>query len=123
MVQKKPVLLLWIHGLYFALPSIWPLVHMPSFLAVTGPKTDLWLVQTVAVLLLVISSVFITAALYGEYQTYLGVLAVGSTVAMAGVDIYFATQDVIWDTYLIDAVGEILLLGGWLFYILKTRIT
>ena len=120
MVKKKPVLLLWLHGLYFALPSIWPLVHMPSFLAVTGPKTDLWLVQTVAVLLLVISSVFITAALYGEYQTYLGVLAVGSTVAMAGVDIYFATQDVIWDTYLIDAVGEILFLGGWLFYILKT---
>jgi len=123
MVQKKPVLLLWLHGLYFALPSIWPLIHMPSFLAVTGPKTDLWLVQTVAVLLLVISCVFITAALNGEYQTYLGVLAVGSTVAMAGVDIYFATQDVIWNTYLIDAVGEILLLGGWLFYILNTRRT
>ena len=51
---------------------------MPSFLAVTGPKTDLWLVQTVAVLLLVISLVFITGALNGEYQAYLGVLAVGN---------------------------------------------
>ena len=121
MTPKKPVLLLWLHGLYFALPSIWPLVHMPSFIAVTGPKTDLWLVQTVAVLLLVISLVFITAALTGAYQTYLGVLAIGSTAAMALVDIYFATTDVIWDTYLIDAVGELLLLGAWIFYIFKKK--
>jgi len=121
MAQEKPVILLWLHGLYFALPSIWPLVHMPSFLAVTGPKTDLWLVQTVAVLLIVISSVLITAALTGDYQTYLGVLAVGSTAGMATIDIYFATNDVIWDTYLIDAIGELLLLAGWVYYLLKRK--
>jgi len=121
MVPKKPIFLLWLHGLYFALPSIWPLIHMPSFLAVTGPKTDLWLVQTVAVLLLVISAVFITAALTGEYQTYLGVLAVGSTTGMAFIDIYFATRDVIWNTYLIDAVAELLLLAAWIIYIVKVN--
>ena len=121
MVPKKPIFLLWIHGLYFALPSIWPFIHMPSFLAVTGPKTDLWLVQTVAVLLLVISAVFITAALTGEYQIYLGVLAVGSTAGMAFIDIYFATRDVIWNTYLIDAVAELLLLAAWIIYIVKVN--
>jgi len=120
-VTQKPVLLLWLHGLYFAIPSIWPLVHMPSFLAVTRPKTDLWLVQTVALLLLVMSAVFITAALTGEYQTYLGVLAIGSTVAMAWVDIYFATNNVIWNTYLLDAVGELLLLIAWIYYLFKKK--
>ena len=119
MVRRKPVLLLWLHGIYFALPSIWPLVHMPSFLAVTGPKTDLWLVQTVAVLLLIISLVFITAALTGEYQPYLGVLAVGSTAGMAFVDIYFATNNVIWDTYLLDAGGELLLLVAWIYFLFR----
>ena len=121
MGRKKPVFLLWVHGLYFALPSIWPLVHMPSFLAVTGPKTDLWLVQTVAILLLVISLVFITAAITGEYQAYLGVLAVGSTAGMAFVDIYFATNDVIWDTYLLDAGGELLLLIAWFYFLFKKK--
>jgi hypothetical protein len=34
----------WLAGLqgaYFLVTGVWPLVHMPSFLAVTGPKTDL----------------------------------------------------------------------------------
>ncbi|HZW07268.1 MAG TPA: hypothetical protein VFF65_09095, partial [Phycisphaerales bacterium] len=39
-----------VHGVYFTLTGVWPIVHMPSFLAVTGPKTDLWLVRTVGVL-------------------------------------------------------------------------
>jgi hypothetical protein len=29
------------HGGFYLLTGVWPLVHMPSFLAVTGPKTDL----------------------------------------------------------------------------------
>ena len=37
--------LAWIQGLYFFFTSVWPIVHMSSFLAVTGPKHDLWLVQ------------------------------------------------------------------------------
>jgi hypothetical protein len=30
-------------GTYFLLTGVWPLLHMRSFLTVTGPKTDLWL--------------------------------------------------------------------------------
>lgn len=119
--MKKPVLLMWLHGLYFILPSIWPFVHMPSFLAVTGPKTDLWLVKTVAVLLLVIGTVLITAAIRKEYQFSLGVLAVSSAAGMAVIDIYYATNDVIWDTYLLDAIAEILLLSAWLIYFYKSK--
>jgi hypothetical protein len=119
MERRKPILLLWIQGWYFLLPSIWPLVHMPSFLAVTGPKTDLWLVRTVAVLLTVISLTFLTAAYRKEYQPAIGLLAVGSAAGMAGIDLYYALNDRIWDTYLIDAAGEGLLILGWLFYFLK----
>jgi hypothetical protein len=31
-----------VQGVYFLLTGVWPIVHLPSFLAVTGPKTDLW---------------------------------------------------------------------------------
>ena len=35
-------------GLYFLVTAIWPLVHIASFMKVTGPKRDIWLVKTVA---------------------------------------------------------------------------
>lgn len=34
-----------VHGGYFLLTGIWPLVHRRSFERVTGPKSDYWLVQ------------------------------------------------------------------------------
>lgn len=119
MERSKPILLLWIQGLYFLLPSIWPMVHMPSFLAVTGPKEDLWLVRTVAVLLIVISLTFLTAAYRKEYQAAIGLLGLGSALGMAGIDLYYALNDRIWDTYLIDAAGEGLLILAWLYYFSK----
>lgn len=107
--------------MYFLLPSVWPLLHMSSFLAVTGPKTDLWLVRTVALLLVAISLAFLTAAWRREYTPALGVLAVGSACGLAGVDFYYALQDRIWDTYLIDGVGEIVLVLAWMIYFFKSR--
>lgn len=119
MERKKPILLLWIQGLYFLLPGIWPLLHMPSFLAITGPKTDLWLVRTVALLLVAIGLAFLTAAYRKEYLPALGVLGISSAAGMAGIDLYYALNDRIWDTYLIDAVGEGLLILAWMVYFFR----
>src|SRR5689334_22911224 len=55
-----------IQGLYFLATGVWPLFHIESFLAVTGPKTDLWLVQTVAALLVVAGGVLLIAAARGH---------------------------------------------------------
>lgn len=121
MEEKKPVLLLWLQAGYFFVPALWPLVHMPSFLAVTGPKTDLWLVRTVAVLLVAISLALFTAAYRKEYQPAIGVLAVCSAAAMMGIDLYYALNDRIWDSYLIDAAAEALLLMAWLAFFLKAK--
>ena len=43
-----------IQGLYFLVSGVWPIIHIASFLKITGPKTDLWLVKTVGVLLSVL---------------------------------------------------------------------
>lgn len=35
----------WSQGVYFGATGLWPILHLPSFLFVTGPKIDTWLVQ------------------------------------------------------------------------------
>src|SRR4051812_30893344 len=52
----------FIQGVYFFITGLWPIVHMPSFLFVSGPKTDLWLVKTVGILIVVIGSVLLAAS-------------------------------------------------------------
>ncbi|MCC9168544.1 hypothetical protein [Pontibacter harenae] len=54
-------LLAKLQGFYWVITGVWPLVHMPSFLMVTGPKTDLWLVVTVSLLLVLIGLVLVVA--------------------------------------------------------------
>ena len=39
-----------IQGAYFVATGVWSRVDIDSFQRVTGPKTDLWLVNTVGVL-------------------------------------------------------------------------
>jgi cytochrome b subunit of formate dehydrogenase len=48
-------------GSYYVLTGLWPLLHRSSFLAVTGPKVDLWLVNTVGALLAVTGLVLLVA--------------------------------------------------------------
>src|SRR5438270_11614006 len=41
-----------VQGVYYLLTGVWPLVSIDTFQMVTGPKTDLWLVQTVGALII-----------------------------------------------------------------------
>ncbi len=40
-------------AVYYVLTGVWPLVSMKTFLKVTGPKTDLWLVRTIGLFITV----------------------------------------------------------------------
>src|SRR5690606_7125764 len=40
----------YLQGIYYLVNGIWPMLHMESFVAVTGPKEDYWLVRMVALL-------------------------------------------------------------------------
>ena len=52
-------------GLYFLATGAWPLVSMDTFLRVTGPKTDLWLVNAVGLLVCVAGFALLVAARRG----------------------------------------------------------
>ena len=50
-----------VQGIYFFITGIWPILSMSTFLKITVPKTDLWLVKTVGLVLATIGAVLIYA--------------------------------------------------------------
>jgi hypothetical protein len=99
------------HGLYYLATGVWPLLSMRSFEAVTGPKTDRWLVRTVGVLVAVIG-----ASLLTRPRTSGGdrVLPIGSALGFASIDTVYALRGTISPIYLGDALVELVLVAGWL---------
>ncbi|HET9949374.1 MAG TPA: hypothetical protein VFQ22_10675 [Longimicrobiales bacterium] len=87
---------------YYALTGAWPIVHMPSFEAVTGPKVDDWLVHVVGLL-----TVSIAAALWPrgrrEVPPAVRLLALASAASFLVIDVVYATLGVIRPIYLADA--------------------
>jgi hypothetical protein len=99
-------------GLYFLVTGLWPLLHMRSFLAVTGPKTDLWLVKTVGALVAVIGGTLLGRATRHEPAAAAD-LAVGSAAALAAIDVVYVAQGRIARIYLLDAALEAAIIAAW----------
>ena len=104
-----------IQGAYFFVTGVWPLVSIGTFQLVTGPKTDLWLVRTVGVLITVIGAVLLLAAKRRAVTPEVALLAVGSALGLAAIDIIYVTARVIAPIYLADAAAELLLVAAWAF--------
>jgi hypothetical protein len=100
-------------GVYFVLTGIWPLFGINSFQAVTGVKTDLWLVYTIGCLVAVIGTALLVSAWSGRMTPEVAVLAVGSAVALAGIDVVFVLRGVISWVYLLDAAAQGGLIAWW----------
>jgi hypothetical protein len=105
--------LLLAQGLYYALTGLWPVVHAGSFMAVTGPKKDLWLVKTVGLVLASIGASLIVASRDPVLTPETLTLALGSALALTGVDIVYSVKRVISFVYLGDAAAELALLWMW----------
>jgi hypothetical protein len=75
-----------VQSAYYLLTGLWPLVHLPSFEAITGPKTDDWLVHMVGLLACVIGATLGVAAARGHIRTSeIVVLAAGGALAFGPV--------------------------------------
>ncbi len=85
---------------------MWPILSMGTFLKVTGPKTYLWLVKTVGLLLAAIGAALITAQINAEINTPIAVLAIGSALSLAIVEFIYVAKRVISPIYLADAISS-----------------
>jgi hypothetical protein len=101
-VQK----VIFLQGIYFSITGVWPLLHIPSFLAVTGDKTDIWLVKMVGLLAATIGIYLI----YSVRQQPAKLLAILSAFSFGIIDVYYVYQKTISPIYLVDAVIELVLL-------------
>ena len=113
--MEYPVAL--VQGIFYFLTGIWPLLSMETFLRVTGPKTDLWLVKTVGTILAVIGAVLILAQANAEITASIIVLAMGSAFGLVVVEFIYVAKQVISPIYLGDAFLELLLIAWWAFSI------
>ena len=107
----------WIIGLQGAMyiaTGVWPLVHMQSFEAVTGAKTDDWLVHTVGLLLAVIGGVLLTAVMQRRAERLVIALAIGTAIALAAIDIVYVLNGTISRIYLLDAAIEFAIVAALL---------
>jgi hypothetical protein len=107
--------LLWSQGIYTLLTALWPILHIRSFMDVTGYKTDIWLVKTVGALLVPISLTILFFVVVNTDKRPIVLLASTTAVAFIVIDLYYALKDVIPDIYLADAGIELLFLLLWMY--------
>ena len=100
-------------GSYFFVTGIWPLLSIRTFEAVTGPKTDDWLVKTVGVQVGVVGLVLLTAGVRGHVSPEIALLAIGSALGLTAIDVWYVARGVIPRIYLLDAVAEIGIVAAW----------
>jgi hypothetical protein len=100
-------LVLFLQAGYYVLTGVWPLLSVTTFQMVTGPKTDLWLVQMVGALALVIGASLALAARDRQRTAGVFVLSTGSALAFTAIDLFYAGR--MSAVYYADAVVELLI--------------
>jgi len=100
-------------GAFYVATGVWALVDLDSFMAVTGPKADLWLVKTVGALVTLIGAVLLVAGRRSRVTSEIVLLAVGSALSLATIDVVYVSVGRISPIYLLDAAAEVGLAGAW----------
>lgn len=111
MSPPRPDDLALAQGLFYVITGLWPVANMASFLRVTGPKSDLWLVKTAGLLIAVIGA----ALLASRGNDPSPVLGAGAAFVLGAADIVYSAKRVISPVYLLDAAAEALLIAAWVW--------
>ena len=111
--------LLWIQGLYTLLTALWGLIDIDSFMAVTGPKNDIWLVKTVSVVLLAIAATLITYLFIQGDPLPAMVLGLLTSAGLATIDFYYSGRKVISPVYALDGIAEVVFALVWVYLLLQ----
>lgn len=113
---RAMLFLAWFQGIYYAVAGIWPILHIDSFMMVTGPKTD------------ILAGAHSVASAGGRGRSSLPggvstqrltlemiVLAVGAALALTAIELVYTWRGVISMVYLLNAAIETPLIAGWLW--------
>ena len=98
------------HGAFNIVSGLWPLVHVRSFEAVFGQKTDRFLEYTVAGLMTCVGWSQLRSNRLPGGAAHARTVGVGTAATLLAIDLIYAPPRRIPATYLIDAAAEV----GWL---------
>jgi hypothetical protein len=99
-------------GGYYVATGVTPFLSRRAFEAITGPKREWWLVQTVGLLVTAVGAGLIGAAAHDRVTPELKSIATGCAASLATIDVVHVARRRIAPTYLADAVVEVALLAG-----------
>jgi len=106
-----------LHGWYYIVSGLWPLLHPASFQALTGYKVDYWLAQVVGVLLAVSGAAMLVAARAGRFHAEIVVLACGEALVLGFTDIicvsWPGTTRAYWADAAVEGAFVVVWLWGW----------
>ncbi|RSS58259.1 hypothetical protein [Streptomyces sp. WAC06614] len=101
-------------GLFNVVGGLWPLVSLPTFERVYGPKQDDWLQKTSGGLLLASGIAMLAASRDPAGIRHARLTGIGTAVTFLAVDLVYVPRRRIPATYLMDAAKEIAWLACWL---------
>jgi hypothetical protein len=101
-------------GAIYLAGGLWALSSMRTFEWVFGPKVDKWLVRTVALLLTTVGTAATLAARRRRVTPEIAVVCAGTATSLGLIDVVYASSGRISKRYLLDALVELGMVGGWL---------
>lgn len=111
--------LLWVQGLYTLLTALWALIDIDSFMDITGPKTDTWLVKTVSTVLLAIAVTLISFIYVRTDPLPAIILGFFTSAGLAAIDFYYSGRGVISPVYALDGIAEVIFALVWIYLLLN----
>ena len=100
------------YGSYYVATGVAPFVSRRAFEAVTGPKREWWLVETVGVLVTAVGAGVLSAAARDRVTPEVESIAGGCAAGLAAIDVVYVARRRIAPTYLADAAVQLGLLAA-----------
>ena len=94
-------------GAYYVLTGVWPLLSRRSFEAITGPKADWWLVQTVGLLAASAGIALLAGSRCERPSGATRTLGALTALSFASIDTLHSLRGRISKIYLADAAVEV----------------
>jgi hypothetical protein len=98
---------------YYLVTGAWPLVDRRTFEAVTGPKTDFWLVRTVGAVVAAVGAGLALGLRHGRVSDDMRLAAALSAAGLGAVDVVYVARGRISAVYLLDAALEAAFVAAW----------
>jgi hypothetical protein len=120
-MKNSPSALLKIQGFYLLITSLWSLLDIHSFMKITGPKTDLWLVKSFSLILICIALSCLYSGFTRQFSPAVYLMASSIALVLFAIDVYYPLKGVIRKVYMADGYVHLIFLILWTVSFFRMR--